>query len=155
MLGRNWCKIVNSHMRPCLHDWLLLIIWNCTYDPTFAHPKYRASCSRSLSNISFRIKQDKAELWKQKVIATSVAVATASSFLACANARLLVMLARAIFRSCWGLCTCVDTCTAWTDTVIKIAFKSNCYWLQAIIRNHFEWWWHWSVMLFTTDVDPD
>ena len=34
-----------------------------------------------------------------------------SSYLACGVAALIVILARAIFRLCWGFCTHVDTCT--------------------------------------------
>ena len=33
MPGRNLCQSVNSHLRPCLHERLLLIAWNCTCDP--------------------------------------------------------------------------------------------------------------------------
>ena len=54
-----------ASIRPCtlvLHEQLLLLIWNCMYDPRFVYPKYRVSCSWSMSNVSFRTKQDKEEL---------------------------------------------------------------------------------------------
>jgi len=76
MPGRNWCTRINPHMCPCLPEPLLLISWNGTCHWKFVYLKYSASCSWSMSNVSFRIKQNKAELWKQNVKVTSVADVT-------------------------------------------------------------------------------
>ena len=71
-----------------------------------------------MSNVSFRVEQDKADLWKQKVTVTSIAVATTKFLFGMCDytvdndvdagdfSRVL-----AIFRACWRFCTCVDTCT--------------------------------------------
>ena len=85
MLGRNWCTSVTAYVYPYLHERLLLIIWNCTCDPRFVYPQYTISCCWSMSNVSFRVKQDKAELWKQKVTVTCVAVATTKLLLGLCN----------------------------------------------------------------------
>ena len=76
MPGRNWCKSGNLHMHNCLHEWLLLITWNCKCDSRFMYLKYRASSWWSMWIVSFGIKQDKTGSWKQKVTVTSVAVVT-------------------------------------------------------------------------------
>ena len=44
MPGRNWCKSAKSNMHHCLHERLLLIMWNCTCDPRFVYLQYRVSC---------------------------------------------------------------------------------------------------------------
>ena len=44
MLGRNWCNNVFSHVRVCLHERLLFIIWKCTCDLRLMYSKYRVSC---------------------------------------------------------------------------------------------------------------
>ena len=76
MRGRNRYKSGNSHVHPHLQERLLLIIYNCTCDPRFAYPKYRASCCCYTLNVSFTIKEDTGELSKQNVTVTGVAVAT-------------------------------------------------------------------------------
>ena len=55
-----------------------------------------------MPNVSYRIKQDKTKLQKQKATVTSIAVDSVKFLFACAIARLTVMLARVIFRLCWG-----------------------------------------------------
>jgi len=75
MPRRNWCTSVNLHVHPGLHKWLILILWNCTCDARFVYQQYKVSCCWSISNISSWIKQDKAELPKQKVTVNSVTVA--------------------------------------------------------------------------------
>ena len=90
--------------------------WKCfflCFSPRFVYPKYKVSCCWSMSIDLFRIKQNNAELWKEIVTVTSVAVVTTSSYLTCAIARLIVMLARVIFRSCWGFYSCLDTHTCY------------------------------------------
>ena len=69
----------------CLHERLLWIIWNCTCNPRFLFPRCKVSCCWTISNASFRMKQNKAELWKQKVTVTSVAVTTTKFLLGMCN----------------------------------------------------------------------
>ena len=62
-----------------------------------------------MSNVPFRIKQDKAEIRKQKETVTSFAILKTKLHLASVIAGLIMMLARDIFRSHWGFCTRVET----------------------------------------------
>ena len=50
MSGRNWHKSVDAHFHPCLQERLLLIIWNCTFDPRSVYPKYRVLHCWSMPN---------------------------------------------------------------------------------------------------------
>ena len=99
---------LRKYTRVCMSE-LLLLIWDCTCDPRFVHPKYRASCCRSMSNVPFRIKQDKAEIRKQKETVTSFAILKTKLHLASIIVQLIMMLARDIFCSYWGFCTRVET----------------------------------------------
>jgi len=51
MPGRNWCTSSNSHVLSCLHEQLLLIIWNGMGIQGIQNTK---------SDFSLRIEQDKA-----------------------------------------------------------------------------------------------
>ena len=111
MPGRHWWTSVNSHVHPRLHEWFLLLIWICTCDPRFLYPQKRVSCCWSMPNISFRIKTGYNRVMKAKWQSLVLQLRQHSSYLAWAIVRLIMMLARAIFRSCGGFGTCVDTRT--------------------------------------------
>ena len=106
MPGRNWRKSVSLHVCPCLHERLLLITWNCTCDPRYVYPKYKVSCCSRVSNVSFRINRMK-QTESKRLLSLLWHSRQQCSYLACA----IAPLSRAIFRSCWSCCTCVDTRT--------------------------------------------
>ena len=111
---------VNSHVCPYLHEWLLLSIWNCTCDPRFVNKGKRWQ-SLELH-------------WRQN-----------SFYFTCTIVQLMMILARAIFRSCGGFCTRVDTRTcdrtclrAWTGASVYIlALCFSAFHRFIIIYSHF------------------
>ena len=115
MPGRYWCKCGNSHVCACLHERLLLIIWNSTCDPRLVYPTYRVFRCRSMPNVSFRIKQDEAELWKQRLTVTSVAIVTK--------------------KFIFGMCTCtVDSEASTGDFSLVLGTLNVCG--HAHVRSH-------------------
>jgi len=102
MPGRNWRKSVNSHVHPCLHEWFLLIIWSCTCGPRLTYPKYTVivSAACQMSHLGENSIQPS---FKSK----RLAVATTKFLFGMRDCTAsTVMLARPIFQSCWGFCTC-------------------------------------------------
>ena len=63
-------------------------------------------------NISFRIKQKKQSYKIKRRQSLVFQLRQQGSYLVCAIARLIVMLGGAIFRSCRGFSTCMDTRTS-------------------------------------------
>ena len=106
-------------MRTCLPSRLLLIGWNCTCEPNFVYPKCRVACCRSVSYISFRIKQDKQRYESNRRESLLLHLRRQSSYLACVIEQLILMLTRATSSSCWEFSTCLR---AWTELVY-----SNCW----------------------------
>ena len=64
-----------------------------------------------MSNVSFRIKQDRAELLQQKVTLISVAVATANFLFGMCNYTVDSDVGVGDFSLVLGICTCLDTRT--------------------------------------------
>ena len=65
-----------------------------------------------MPNVSFRIKRIKHIYNSKRWQSLLLQLRQRRSYLACAIVRLILMLARAIFRSWWRFCTCVDTRTS-------------------------------------------
>jgi len=93
--------------------------------------KLQSFCHRIISNASYRIKQDKADSWKQKVTTT---VAKISFYLTCVIAQLIVMLTRTTFRSDWGFCTRIDTLTC--DRTCLREWTGSSILTHAKVKNH-------------------
>ena len=106
MHGRYWCTSINSEMHPRLHEQLLLTIWNCRRNPRFVYPQCKVSCCWSMSKSHLGQNRTKQSYESKKWLSLVFQLRQKTYYLACAIARLMVMLARAIFRSCWRSCTC-------------------------------------------------
>ena len=128
MPGRNWSTSVNSHVCLHLHERLLLLIRNCMCNPRFVYRQYRVSlvegCQMSHLGQN-RVKQSyESKRWQSLVLQ----LRQRSSYLACAIARLIVMLPWVHFHSCQGFCTCVDmhtcdhTCLQTRTEAIRVSW---------------------------------
>ena len=76
MHEKNYCNGINSHVRPCQHEQLFLIIWNCAVRSKICVSEIQSFLLLKYVQYLTVDKYDKAQLWKQKVTITSVAVVT-------------------------------------------------------------------------------
>ena len=111
MPERNPRRSVNSHVHTCLHTRFFLL-----YGIARGIHDWRIRNTKLLVAEPFQMSYSGGNKIKQRYESKRWLSLEQSSYLACVIARLTV-----IFHSCWGFCTCVDTCmcdrtylSAWT-----------------------------------------